>query len=371
MSILVLRPGSLATVQDLGRPGLQHLAIVPGGAMDAVSHRIANALVGNFTDLATLEFALAGPELRFEDETLIALHGARFEPLLDGVPLPMSRPVLVPAGARLRIGPAGQGAFGYLAVAGGIDVAPVLGSRSTYLAAGFGGWQGRALSAGAELPLARDAAGRSRARFARLVQHAYQARQASQAHQAHQARQSSHARDTWVAHSMARVGSLAASVRWFAPALTLAASDPVALRFVAGAHLALLDEASRSAFTSARWRVAAQSNRMGYRLSGPKLALATAREIVSQAVCFGTVQLPAGGLPIVLMADRQTTGGYPRIAEVITADLPRLAQCAPGSATVRFEPVSLEEADLAQEHLARHLATMTASLRGEYGDEVD
>lgn len=359
MSILVVRPGSLATVQDLGRSGLQHLAIVPGGAMDVVSHRIANALVGNFSDLATLEFALAGPELVLEHETLIALHGARFEPVLDGLPMPSSRPVLVPAGARLKVGPARKGAFGYLAVAGGIDVAPVLGSRSTHLAAGFGGWQGRAVPAGAKLPLARDAAARARARFARLVSHANGARDASRR---------GTSREEGAASGTARQ---AASVAWFAPALTLSAADPVPLRFIAGAHMALFDEASRSAFTGAPWRVAAESSRMGYRLSGPKLALAATREIASQAVCFGTVQVPAGGQPIVLMADRQTTGGYPRFAEVIAADLPRLAQCAPGSASVRFEPVTLEEADRAREELARRVAAIIVSLRGEYGNEVD
>jgi len=131
MTIRVLRAGLLATVQDLGRPGMQHLAIVPGGVMDAVSHRLANALVGNDGDAATLEVALAGPELMFERDALVAFHGARFEPQLDGVPMPVSRPVFVRAGSQVRLGRAVEGAFAYLAVAGGFAVPVVLGSRST------------------------------------------------------------------------------------------------------------------------------------------------------------------------------------------------------------------------------------------------
>ena len=145
MSLRVLRPGALATVQDLGRRGLQHLGIGPGGAMDPFSHRIANALVGNHAGAATIEVALSGPDVTIGCDALVALHGARFAAEADGVPFPQSRPVLVRSGARLRIGRAESGCFGYLAVAGGIDVARVLGSRSTYLAGGFGGWRGRLL----------------------------------------------------------------------------------------------------------------------------------------------------------------------------------------------------------------------------------
>ena len=157
MSLQVLRSGALATVQDLGRPGLQHLGIVPGGAMDPLSHRIANALVGNGPEAATLEIALAGPELTVTQDALVALHGARFEAAVDGAPLPHSRPVLVRAGARLRIGRAETGCFGYLAVAGGLAVPPVLGSRSTYLSGRFGGWRGRLVERDAVLPFEPDA----------------------------------------------------------------------------------------------------------------------------------------------------------------------------------------------------------------------
>lgn len=343
MTLRVLRNGVLATVQDLGRPGLQHLAIVPGGAIDAPSHRLANALVGNVDDAATLEIALAGPELAFGQDALIALHGARFEARIDDAPLPASRPVRVRAGSRLRIGRAIEGSFGYLAVAGGIDVPAVLGSRSTYAPGAFGGFDGRAVRAGDLLPLAPDAAARAHARFERLLRRA---------------------RERVVCDA-------ASSVAWSAPGLTLPATDPLVLRVVDGAHAPLFDAASRAALLGESWRVTPESNRMGYRLSGPKLALGAPREIVSQPVCFGTVQVPAGGQPIVLLSDRQTTGGYPRIAEVVAADVARLAQATPGVTVVRFERVGLDAADEARERLARRVTEVIDRLRWEFGDETD
>jgi antagonist of KipI len=343
MTIRVLRAGVLATVQDLGRPGMQHLAIVPGGAMDRVAHRVANALVGNRDDAGTLEIALAGPELAFDCDTLVALHGARFEPKIDGAPMPASRPVRVRAGSRLRIGPAREGAFGYLAVAGGFDVAPVLGSRSTYLPGAFGGLDGRLVATGAKLPLAADAGAIAQARWERLARGG---------------------------RTMALASTDVESVRWSAPTWTLPSTDPTIVRVVDGVHAEMFDKPSRTALLTERWRVAAESNRMGYRLSGTRLALVAPREIVSQAVCFGTVQVPSGGQPIVLMADRQTTGGYPRIAEVITADVPRLAQVAPGVGAIRFARVTLEAADAACADLARRTGELIERLRWEFGDEI-
>ena len=339
MTLRVTRAGLLATVQDLGRPGMQHLAIVPGGAMDASAHRIANALVGNPDDAATLEFALAGPSLAFERDVLVALHGARTDARLDGDPMPLARPVLVRAGTLLSTGRAVAGTFAYLAVAGGIAVPRVLGSRSTYLAGGFGGLDGHAVSAGAELPLVEEVESLSHQRFARLERGG---------------------------RTAAVAGGVARSVRWSAPSPGLADADPIVVRVVDGVHAEAFDAASREALVTAPWRVLPASNRMGYRLAGPKLALAEPREIVSQPVGFGTVQVPAGGQPIVLMADRQTTGGYPRIAEVIAADLPRLVQAAPGAASVRFERVGLEQADAARGAAVRRVTELIDRLRWEY-----
>ncbi len=341
MSLQVLRSGALATVQDLGRPGLQHLGIVPGGAMDPLSHRIANALVGNGPEAATLEIALAGPELTVTQDALVALHGARFEAAVDGAPLPHSRPVLVRAGARLRIGRAETGCFGYLAVAGGLAVPPVLGSRSTYLSGRFGGWRGRLVERDAVLPFEPDAERLSAARFARAAR-----------------------------RRPAAVHDRAASVAWFAPASTLTEHESPVVRVVAGLHAALFDDASRAAFFAERWRIALESNRMGFRLAGPSLALLEPAEILSQATCLGTVQVPPSGEPIVLMADHQTTGGYPKIAEVIAADVPTLAQLAPG-ASLRFALATLAEADAANEALRARVDKLVERILWELGDDGD
>lgn len=341
MSLTVLRPGVLATVQDLGRRGLQHLGVVPGGAMDPVSHRIANALVGNPAEAATLEMALLGPELLVGCDALVALHGARFAAEIEGTALPQSRPVLVRSGARLRLGRAVVGCFGYLAVAGGLGVEPVLGSRSTYLAGGFGGWHGRSLARDAELPFAADAEAVARVRFARII-----------------------------ARHRPQAAARFETVRWLAPALTLPEHDESVIRTVEGLHVPLFDEAARDLFYGARWHIAPDSNRMGFRLRGPRLALVQPADILSQATCLGTVQVPPAGQPIVLMADHQTTGGYPRLAEVIAADMPRLAQSKPG-ATLRFAAVTLAEADAAREALGTLVDQVVERILWELGDEGD
>ena len=318
MSLRVVRPGSLTSVQDLGRYGLQHLGIVPGGAMDPVAHRVANALVGNPPEAATLECTVLGPNLLVEGDMLIALYGATFEAKVAGLPWPRNRPLLVKAGTRLKIGAAAHGARAYLAVAGGLQVSQVLGSRSTYIPASFGGLSGRAVKAGDRLPCSTDVTALSRARFERIVH----GRSAAE-------------HDEW------------RSARWFVPDLTLPSDSAQVVRAMAGRHHGQFDNASRSAFFAHEWRVAPDSNRMGFRLQGPRLARAKAADILSEPTCLGTVQVPNDGAPIALMADHQTTGGYPKIAEIAGADIPMLAQLAPGG-RVRFVKCSLEQAAAAR-----------------------
>lgn len=333
-SIRVLRPGLLTTVQDAGRHGLQHLGVVPGGAMDPVAAALANALVGNSPGDAVLEITVTGPELQFGCTALIALCGARFAARLDGAPLPPDRPVLAEQGARLAVGRAQAGARACLAVAGAIAVPPVLGSRSTLLPAAFGGFEGRALRAGDCLPLVADAARIATQRYAALA-----------------------ARRT-----LAGV----ASVGWSVPALTLPLREPITLHAMPGRHHALFDAASQRAFFEAEWKVTPESDRMGFRLAGPVLARAAALEIHSEPTCLGTVQVPANGQPIALMVDHQTTGGYPRIAEIASADVPRLAQLSPG-ATLRFVRCTLEEAVALRRALRRRLAALERALAWSYG----
>ena len=330
MSVRVLKPGLLTTVQDRGRHGLRHLGVGPCGAMDPSALALANALVGNRAGEAALEITLAGPELLFEEDALVALCGARFERI------PCDRPFWVAAGARLATGRASAGSRAYLAVAGGIAVALVLGSRATCLPARFGGLEGRPLRAGDVLPLAPGSAGLSRDRFrgldpSRLVER----------------------------------GGLR-TVRWSAPALTLPEREPIVVHAMPGRHWAQFDSASQRAFFDSAWRVSPDSNRMGFRLVGPRLARERSGEIHSEPTCLGTVQVPADGAPIALMADHQTTGGYPKIAEIAGADSARLAQISPGG-TLRFARCTLEEAKGLRRAARARLDSALQAIAMEYG----
>ncbi|WP_133499989.1 biotin-dependent carboxyltransferase family protein [Cognatilysobacter terrigena] len=296
MSIEVLSPGPLTTVQDRGRTGWRHLGVGVAGALDDDAHVLANLLVGNPPDAATLEITLAGPRLRFTQAALVAVCGADIELRCDGAALSTARPIALPAGAVLGIGGCRRGTRAYLAVAGGVDVAPVLGSRSTDLRGGFGGLDGRPLRAGDVIPV-----------------------------------------------------GLSDRPEVDAP--------QVALWWIDDAHDAPVDGCIRvlsgadatppvDALFQSPWRVATQSDRQGLRLEGARIVVSDAGERISAPVTPGTVQLPPDGQPIVLLADAQTHGGYPRIGHVIRADLPRLAQLRPGDA-VRFAPCAPVEAHTA------------------------
>jgi antagonist of KipI len=335
MSLRIVRPGLLTTVQDRGRHGLQHIGVVPCGAMDPVSLEIANGLVGNGADEAGLEITLLGPEIAFEGDTLVALCGAEMDARVAGVRLPENRPVLLEKGAVLSLRRTTLGCRAYLAVAGGIALAPVLGSRSTYLPAKFGGLQGRALRAEDRLPLAPDAAALSHKRYRNL-------------------------------DNRKEIGGLR-TVGWSVPSLTLPARDPLLIHAMEGRHHALFDAAARRAFFEATWKVTPDSNRMGFRLAGPVLARAEAGEILSEPACLGTVQVPSNGLPIALMADHQTTGGYPKIAEIAAADVPRLAQLAPGG-TVQFGRCTLEQAGELRRVLRQRVDAALRALAWNYRD---
>ena len=311
MSLRILRPGLLSTVQDRGRYGLQHLGVVPCGPMDPVAFELCNAAVGNRMGEAAIEITLLGPEIEFECTALVAICGAQFDATLAGQALPMNRPVMVEKGGILKTGRANLGSRAYLAVAGGIATAPVLGSRSTYLPAKFGGHEGRLLRAGDSLPLIDNVSAVSLKRYKSL--------------------------------SNKKAIADLRTVGWSTPALTLPEREPIVIHAIEGRHYAHFDAAARRAFFEATWKVTPDSNRMGFRLAGPVLARSEAIEILSEPACLGTVQVPANGMPIALMADHQTTGGYPKIAEIAAADVPRMAQLAPGG-KVQFARCTLEQA---------------------------
>jgi antagonist of KipI len=308
---LVLHPGQLAAVQDGGRVGHQHEGIPVSGAMDEPSLRVANLLVGNDERAAALECTLVGPTLRFDEHALIALGGADLGVTADGIPLPLWRPIVVPANTIVSAASAIRGCRGYIAVAGGIDVPAVLGSRSTYSRAALGGLRGRALRRGDQLPIGA-ASELSRRIATRVIGETGRGRV-----------------------MVGRWGASKSLVPYHTPAAVL--------RLIEDEHTRLMTQASIERLWNAEFRVGAQSDRMGYRLEGATLALEAPCEPLSTGVAFGTVQLPPGGDPIVLMADRQTTGGYPRIGAVASVDLPLLAQLKPGDG-LRFRSISLDEA---------------------------
>jgi antagonist of KipI len=278
-SVTVLKPGLFTTVQDTGRWGYQSSGVPVSGALDAGSHRQANALVGNDRDAATLEVTLAGPELRFDTAATIAITGAQLSPAHDGASVEMNTPLRVRPGSVLRFGERIAGARSYIAFDGGVAVPPVLGSRATHALTAMGGFRGRPLAQGDILPLAPAARPPAR-------------------------------RHPDLDRSAVRGGAR--------------------VRVLPGPQDDFFPEEAFTSLQRSRFKVASQSDRMGYRLIGPLVPRVAEREMISDATFPGAIQVPVSGEPILLMADRQTTGGYPQIAIVITADLPLAAQLAPG-----------------------------------------
>ena len=292
-SIAVIRPGLFTTIQDQGRWGHQSSGVSVSGALDQVSHRVANLLVGNAAGAATLEVTLAGPELRIEEETRIAITGADLAPTVDGAATLVGTAVTCRSGSVLRFGERRSGARAYVAFDGGIDTTPVFGSRATHIGSALGGLDGRPLAAGDRLPLG------IRPR-----------------------------------HGVSRVKGPDPSAR---------VAGGARLRVLPGPQEDFFPEPALALLERTRFIVTPQSNRMGYRLSGDALPRIPNREMISDAAFAGGVQVPPSGEPILLMSDRQTTGGYPQIAVVITADLPLAGQLAPGD-WVEFVRCSRAEA---------------------------
>lgn len=295
MSIRVARAGALTTVQDRGRRGWQHDGVPVSGAMDDVAMRTANWLVGNDAGAAVLEATIAGPSLEVDEDTTFAITGADMDARLHGLRIRPWHTVRVRAGETLTLDGARRGCRAYIAVAGGIAVAPTLGSRSTYARAGFGGYHGRPLERGDVLA----------------------------------------------------VGKARSSIRDMRPrGIDLRRLDlnRHTVRLVPGPHWRALTGESRLALAEGRYTLTSGSDRMGFRFAGEPLRLACDVDVLSAGVTTGTMQLPPDGQPIVLMTDRQTTGGYPRIGEIATVDLPILAQLRPGD-SIRVEAIPHQEAE--------------------------
>ncbi len=302
----VIAPGLSTTVQDLGRPGYQHLGIPPSGALDPVGLRAANALVGNAPGTGALEVAYMGPTLAIEaDNVRIAIVGGKapVEILSEGTAfartrLQSMRSACLQRGEMLRIGSILDATVLYLAVEGGFDTPAVLGSVSTYIRGGFGGLGGRALMKGDFIPLCREAASR---------------------------------RDECCFQG-------------------LDLSRPPRFRVIVGPQCDYFSERAMARFFDSEYTVGAGSDRMGMRLDGRPVDHLRGFNITSDGIAPGSIQVPGNGKPIVLLADRQTTGGYPKIATVISADLPALGRL-PIGARIAFEPVTMATAEAARREL--------------------
>lgn len=291
MAVTVVRAGFLTTVQDLGRPGSRQFGVSLGGALDSHALRVANLLVGNNETAAGLEISSGGVRLAVRGERLVAWCGGEFEVHIGDIPLAPGRPAVLGAGEELIFEHPKRGCRSWLAISGGIGVPVVLGSRSTDLRGQFGGWNGRALRDGDELPLG-DIPDRAKILLSAL-------------------------REQKV-------------VRWTAPHewVSPARPEPV-LRFTRGADWQRFDVSSVEDFTSGVFAVSPQSDRMGVRLNGPELRRSDQSDLLSEAVAPGTIQVPPNGQPILLLGDCQTIGGYPKLAHVISIDLSVAAQLRP------------------------------------------
>ena len=294
MALRVLEPGLLTTVQDTGRWGYQNLGVPVAGPMDRCSHRLANRIVGNSHDAATLEVTLTGPTIECGTDVLFAVTGAEFDVWIDERHAPLNTACRAPCGSHLRFGARKRGARAYMAVAGGVDVSPVLGSRATHVTSRMGGVKGRPVRAGDELTVGR--AGQDQG-------------------------------------LMGRVRS----------AILPLPEGGTTVRVMRGPQDDRFPQNTVTMLGAARYRIAPDSDRMGYRLEGPSLPSRAAGEMLSEGTMMGTLQVPPSGQPILLMADCQTAGGFPKLATVISADLPRAGQLAPGD-WIEFEICSRREA---------------------------
>jgi len=292
-SILVESPGLLTPVQDLGRLGFGTIGVSPSGAADPVSLRLGNRLVGNDEGTAALEMTLIGGAFALPDGAIMALTGSDFGAQLDDFDIAVGTSVEVRPGQTLRLGPTRSGARCYLCVQGGIAVPPFLGSASTHLLSGLGGFEGRALRKGDVLQI-----GLTNVPFRR---------------------------------------------RTIAPRVAESLSERKVFRVTRGPQADWFDESSSRAFLMATFRVGEQSNRMGIRVEGAQIAQSKKASMITEGVSLGAIQVPPGGSPIILFVEQQTTGGYPKIANVISADLHRLGQLRPRD-EIRFELVTFETA---------------------------
>jgi antagonist of KipI len=305
MSITILKPGIMSSLQDLGRWGFQQYGVPIGGAMDKVTAALANIICANDENEAVIEMTLHGTSIMFNEAAFCAIVGGGCKAYIDDVELPFNRLLWIPAFSIIKTTASIQGCRSYLAVGGGFNVKKVLGSASTYTPSGIGGTNGRNLITGDMLAFKRE-------------------------------------QDLQTASNLHMLPNGVGISHWHTADLVVPTPDIATVHAIKGPEFDRFNTASQEDIFNSIFTISSQSNRMGYRLEGKKLTLEHKAEMVSTAVTAGIVQVTHEGDPIILMADAQTTGGYPRIARICAADISLLAQCRPGT-KIQFKEIGEEE----------------------------
>lgn len=309
----VVKPGMLTTIQDLGRSGYQQYGIVVSGSMDKYAMRMANLLTGNEGNAAVLEITLTGPVFTILEDCKIAITGANLSPSANGKPIPLWTEIDLTKGTVLEFGPIIDGCRTYLAIDGGFEAPLLMGSRSTYLRAAIGGYEGRRLQKG-DVLYTYDSPQETKKGYRKSL------------------------------HSE----------------LIPKYSNEIKLRIIKGPQWDAFTQDSQEKFLASTYEVSAHSDRMGYRLQGERLETNIRQEQITDPIPNGAIQIPSNGEPILLLADRQTTGGYPKIGVVVSVDLFKIAQGKPGD-RISFEAIEIEESHrlLAEQESIFHLLSVS------------
>jgi len=311
VSISVISPGLLTTIQDLGRTGYQKYGVIVSGAMDTYAMRLSNIMIGNKENEGVLEITLIGPSLKLEKGTLFSITGANISPTINGKEIPSGRPIYLNNDCILKFGACGAGCRAYLAVAGGFDIEKIMESKSTYLRAEIGGFNGRALQKNDILNI-----GVKSLTSIKIIKKM---------------------------EDINKDGDFIAT-SWYMKNFIMQNSDNTVIRVFPDRQFNSVSKESINKFFNSKFNIDNRSDRMGYRLCGEKIELKEKLEMISEEVSVGTIQIPPDGNPIILLADVQTAGGYPKIAHVASVDIQKIVQLKPND-KITFEEITLKEAE--------------------------
>ncbi len=311
MSISIVKAGLLTTIQDYGRYGYQKYGVVVSGAMDTYAMRLANILVGNDENEGTLEITIIGPQLKIEKGNLISITGADISPTINGIKVPMGRPVYINEDSILKFGTCLCGCRAYLAVAGGFDIPKIMESKSTYIRGKIGGKEGRQLKDGDEIDICEK-----------------------------------NELSEKIILKLSENRSIKSFTypKWYVKSFMTSNLRDNVIRVLPDRQFENVSKKSLADFFDSEFVIDSKSDRMGYRLKGPKIEFKEDIEMISGEVSFGTIQIPPDGNPIILLADRATAGGYPKIAHIVNEDFHKIVQLK-ALEKVRFEKITFEEAE--------------------------